>query len=194
MTEAVVDQKRAPLPPVDPDAPIPEAVKRRAAAVDALYASNGQGQLPLPEPPAPQATQAPAPQAVAEPVPTVQVTPPPADQHPPPLEPTPPPADPNVDWHRQYLAMQGRYEGSQRTLGEMEEQMRQMGEELLRIQQPPPNRPAPPPQRAYVTDRDLQNFGPDLIDLTQRAAVQVMEPRLAQVAEENQNLRRQIAR
>jgi hypothetical protein len=192
MAEVVVDQKRAPLPPVDPDVDIPEAVKKRAAAVDAFYAANGQQQLPFPEPPAAQAEQAPAPQAVAEPVPTVPVQPPPADT-PPPSAPYPSDWD-DLSWKQRYDSMQGRYNASQRTLGEMEEQMRQMGEELLRMQQQP-RRQAPPPQaRSYITDKDVQNFGPDLIDLTQRSAVQVMEPRLREVADENLNLRRQIAR
>lgn len=193
MAEVVVDQKPAPLPPVDPSVEIPESVKRRAAAVDAFYAANGQQQLPFPEPPAAQAEQAPAPQAVAEPVPTIPAQSPPAVTPPPQPVPPPAPQDTDVDWRRQYLAMQGRYEGAQRTLGEMQEQMQQMGEELLRMQQP--RRQAPPPQaRSYVTDKDVQNFGPDLIDLTQRAAVQVIEPRLREVADENQTLRRQIAR
>jgi hypothetical protein len=187
MAEVVVNQKPTPLPPVDPSVEIPESVKKRAAAVEAFYVANGQTQLPLPEPPT-QAEQAPAPQAAAEPVPTIPVPPPPAD-----TPPSPAPQDTDVDWRRQYLAMQGRYEGAQRTLGEMQEQMHQMGEELLRLQQP--RRQAPPPQtRSYITDKDVQNFGPDLIDLTQRSAVQVMEPRLREVADENQNLRRQIAR
>src|SRR6516225_8316591 len=70
MTEVVVDQKQAPLPPPDPNVKIPDAVKRRAAAVDALYNSDGQnGPAPEAAPPSPPAppSQAPEPSPAPEP-------------------------------------------------------------------------------------------------------------------------------
>jgi len=211
MVEVVVDQKRAPLPPVDPDVKIPEAVKRRAAAVDAYYAANGQNASLPSEPrsdevPTPQAVDAipPAsPPAALSDAPTVA----PVEQT---VEPAPVPVDlpnplnldlkqldPNdASWQKRFLDMQGRYSAAQKTIGEMQEQMTQLGDELLQSRRPlPQSQPAAPLQsQQYLTDRDVQNYGTDLIDFTQRAAIQAVQPRLQYLQGENEDLRQQLQR
>ena len=64
-TTAVVDQKPKELLPVDPDVKIPDAVKRRSAAVDAYFAQQVKPpeevtQTPVPPTAQPQAAQIPS--------------------------------------------------------------------------------------------------------------------------------------
>jgi hypothetical protein len=211
MADVTVDEKPMAKLPIDPDS-IPDAVKKRAAAVDALY--NKKGQLAsaqqesgdvVPKPPAsgpkpeqPSASpEAPASQA---PAPAAQATPPaepaPAESAP---APPPPPEDENSQtWKDRFLGMQGRYHGAQKTLGEMQEQLTQLGNELLQTQQtvyrngrtaPSP----PPPPQAYVTEQDVQNYGSDLVNFTQRAAAQALAPKLQEIEQQNAELQRRLA-
>jgi hypothetical protein len=198
----VVDQKPIDKLPYDPN-DIPDAVKKRAAAVNALY-SNGNGstesggeqqQPPVPPEPAPVLReQSPTPQA-STPVPP---TPTPADPSPSPAEPAPPPAD-EGDWKLRYERMHGRYNASQKTIGEMQEQMTQLGNELLLLQRMPPqsrqqSAPPPPPEApAYLTETDVQNYGNDLLDVTQRAALHAVAPHLQALESQNAELQRRLA-
>lgn len=195
----VVDQKPIDKLPYDPN-DIPDAVKKRAAAVDALY-SNGNGltesggeqqQPPVPPDPAPVLReQSPTPQA-STPVPP---TPTPADSLPP-VE-APPPDE--GDWKLRYERMHGRYNASQKTIGEMQEQMTQLGNELLLLQRMPPQsrqQPSPPLPEAptYLTQEDVQNYGNELIDVTQRAALQAVAPHLQEIERQNAELRERLAK
>jgi|SRR5215472_9706006 len=47
---------------------------------------------------------------------------------------------------------------------------------------------------AGLTQEDVQHFGPELVDFSQRAAVQAVAPHLQQLEEQNTQLRRQLAR
>src|SRR5262245_42191882 len=103
MAEVTVDQVPMAKLPYDPN-DIPEAVRKRAAAVDALYTQQPQQQ------PSPQIQQPAA--ATAAPVEQVPVLPGPV---PPTTQPTSAPApedpDPNSNsWKHQALAHQGRLE------------------------------------------------------------------------------------
>ncbi|HEX6826825.1 MAG TPA: hypothetical protein VF077_10970 [Nitrospiraceae bacterium] len=186
MVDAVVDAKPMEKLPYDP-AVIPEAVKRRAAAVDALYKpaepanSNGstpeQLQFPLDAP----VTQAP--------------TTPPSQSAP--AAPTASAEDGDTDWKRKFLRMQGQYNASQKTIGEMQEQMTQLGNELLQTQnlisrQPSHQTAPPPPAPSYLTQEDVQNYGTDLVDFAQRAAVHAVAPHLQSIEQQNAELQRQL--
>jgi hypothetical protein len=206
MAEVVVDAKPMPKLPYDPK-DIPEAVRKRAAAVDALYSStaltptNGSdGQPSVTPEPAPVQEPAPAPQvpiqdaAVSPPTPSPSA---PAEPSPPPT----PPEDENSDtWKARANGYSGRYNAAQRQLAEMQEQLVQMGNELLHAQrllstrqpQQPSQTPASPP--SYLTDQDVQNYGGDLIDFTQRAAVQAVAPHLQRLEGENAELKQRLAR
>jgi hypothetical protein len=177
MVDVVVDQKPMEKLPYDPN-DIPDAVKKRVEAVEALY-QNGGNQPPESQPPSGTPTpQAPAQPLVATPAPT------PAD-----------PADENADsWKHRYLAMQGRYTSATKTIGEMQEQMMQLGNELMHAQQLRPAQPRKATQQsAYLTDQDLENYGAELIDVTQRAALQAVAPKLQEVEQQNADLRKRLA-
>jgi len=174
MADITVDQKPLDKLPYDPGN-IPDAVKKRVAEVEALY-SNGQ-------PPAEQPSQVPA-QPAAPPPAVVPAPPAPAE----------PPDENDQSWKHRFLAMQGRYQATTKTIGEMQEQMMQLGNELMHAQQ----RPAPPPKPArsaqnYLTEADVENYGPELIDVTQRAALQAIQPQLQAVEQQNAELQRRLA-
>ena len=189
MADVVVDQKPMDKLPYDPN-DIPDAVKKRAAAVDALY-TNGSGgeqqQLPLgePEPSRVLPEKTPTPQ-----VPTsVPPTPTPAELH---------PGD-DGDWKLRYERMHGRYSASQKTIGEMQEQMTQLGNELLHLQRMPPQsrQQEPPPlpnAPSYLTQEDVQNYGNELIDVTQRAALHAIAPHLMNLEQQNAELQARLAK
>jgi hypothetical protein len=208
MAEVVVDAKPKPQPPYDPEN-IPPAVRKRVAAVEALYSSTAipptagqptndsgveqrQTAPVAPEPQQPEALATPQEPAFAAQSPT-QAPPAPADSSP------HPPEDPQ-NWKRQALAWEGRYKAQAKTVDEMQEQMVQLGNELLQTQrllrsranQQQPD-PTPPPP-AYVTEQDVQNYGGELVDFAQRAAIQAVHPHLQTLEAQNAELRQQLAK
>lgn len=187
MVEVVVDQKAAPKLPYDPN-DIPDAVKKRAAAVDALYAKPAEPvaapeQLALPL----EATAEQAPDKVQTTSPAPAATP---EQ----LE------DENSEsWKRRFLRMQGQYNATTKTIGEMQEQMTQLGNELLHANQRS-TRPAAAqtqyhaPTQAYLTQEDVNNYGSDLVDFAQRAAVHAVVPHLQSIEQQNAELQARLAK
>jgi hypothetical protein len=177
-----------PLPPVDPDVKLPPAIAAQGARADAIHKQAYQTPDPAPQPqpdPAPQPAPAPAPVP-----PAPQPVPPPAQPQPPqPPQPVQPPApepgDENVtaeQWRHRFLSMQGRYNQAAQTVGSMQEQMSELGDELMRTQalvrrEPQPQQPQPQPQ-ALVTDEEIKTYGPELIDVIQRAARAAVNPDL----------------
>lgn len=206
MVDVVVDQKPMPKNAVDPDTKMPDAVKRRAAAVDALYQqpqpvppvasvarnespatpqATTQNPSPPGDPPSPAASSEPAAPPAAEPQLPLET---------PPAEPPPSTEIPDDgaagSWKHRYLAREGRHA---KEISEIEDQMAQMGEELVRLQRMvQPQQHAPPP--SFLTDDDLKNFGPEMLDLAQRAARQVVVPEMQRVQAENEQLRENMAR
>jgi hypothetical protein len=96
--------------------------------------------------------------------------------------------------------MKGRYDASQRTIGGMQEQMQQLGDELMRTQQVMSHGNINPVstlpgniQPAYITDEDIKNYGPDLLDVTKRAALEAVAPTLTALQEENRRLNQQVS-
>ena len=191
MVEVVVDQKPMPQNPVDPNVAIPESVKRRAAAVDALYAQNGSAASSHP-------VANPVPEQLPLPMGDLPVLPVPGEA--PPSNQAPVQDDESLDgYKRKFLRMQGQYVASQKTIGEMQEQMNQLGSELLRAQQivsrePPPSVRAAPLTQTYLTEKDVQEYGTDLVDFTQRAAVQAITPHLQSLSQQNEYLQERLAR
>jgi hypothetical protein len=191
MVDVTVDAKPAPQLPYDPNS-IPPAVRARAAAVDALYGVTGKPVEPVaqeqaaPEPPPAQAepeTYSPEEREAAR-----QITAPPP-------EPAP---QPTAAEKRHEARMKGndKTEQLKRTIDEMQQQMAQMGNELLRAQQAlaRPQAPSPPPPPpTYITEQDVANYGNDLIDFTKRAAAQVVAPQLQQMHQQNEEMRQRLA-
>lgn len=172
------------LAPVDPDVKIPPSVAKQIASANAAHeraytATPEPAPAPAPEP-APEPAPAPEPVAAApEPAPvTAPVTPPPT-----PDEVAPPPGDDlkNFDYARRYNSMRGRWEGAQQTIGTMQEQMHELANENLRLQaivRQAPQSPPPPPAPKLITDEDVRTYGPELIDVVQRAAREAVLPDL----------------
>jgi hypothetical protein len=81
----------------------------------------------------------------------------------------------------------------------MQEQMQQLGDELMRTQQlmrggnvnPISTLPSDI-KPAYVTDEDRTNFGDPLIEVTKRAALEAVAPALTALQEENRRLNQQV--
>ena len=199
MADITVDAKPMAKLPFDPDT-IPEAVRKRAAAVDALYAKNGNGTdgqpaEPPPAPPSPEPPPAILPEARApQPPASVEATTQPLTSQPAAADQTPPPPEKDANWEHRYLAMKGRYDASQKTIGEMQEQMTQLGSELLQVQRTvTQTRQPPPPPKSYLTEQDIQNYGTDLVDFTRRAAADALAPTLAQIEQQNAELQRRLA-
>ena len=214
--EVVVDQKPKPQLPYDPES-IPPAVRKRVAAVEALYnttaltppkvnGSDGQAITAAPSV-TPESSQSPLPSETASATPQVSVppdspqTPAPAPAEPSPASTPPPPVEDenSQTWKARAIGYQGRWEATKKALAETQEQMVQLGNELLQTQQhmrarpvQPPQPPAPPP--SYLTEQDVQNYGGELLDVTQRAALQVVAPHLQRLEDENAVLRAQLAK
>ena len=77
------------------------------------------------------------------------------------------------DWQRRYNAMRGRVE-------QQTDQMRQMAEQLQRLQVRN-NSSAPAPQRndaprKLLTDQEIEDYGPEFVDVVRRAAAEVATP------------------
>ena len=189
--------------PVDETVRIPEAVKRAAAAADAHYAKAAPAPDPTPQPavqpanPPPAGDQpvnitaVPAPAAPAEPRPLITE----------PVQPAAPVPVPtseeirSVDYASEYNSMRGRWDQSQRMLGSVQEQLRQLAEENARLIGVI-NRPAP---QKLLTPEDEKAYGPELIDMTRRAAREALQPELedvkrqqAEIAQREQRLQNQM--
>ena len=197
-TDVTRDHPAMPLAPIDQSVKVPDAVKRAAALAESFYSKT-----PAPQPgttePAPPAPAAAAPPADA-PV-ELQPAPAAAEPAPPPAEPPPEPdADhDNVtaeEWKHRFLSMQGRFNASQRNVGSLQQQMQELGDELVRTQEMVrnqqvervPDTPAP----KLITPEDEAAYGPELIDLATRAARQAIGPELDSLKNENRDLKQRV--
>ena len=186
----VVDQKPKEQLPVDPDVKIPDSVKRRSEAVDAYFAQ-----------------QKPSDPAASSQAADATSTPPVAHQPPPVASPPSPAADLDPNWRpegpienasveQRYVSMQGRYQEQLRQNKELQEQMAQMGDELMRthdLVRKQNGRQQPQPPRPWLTDQDVKEYGSDVLDLAQRAAMHAVSPELTRIEQENARLRQQMA-
>ena len=173
--------------PVDTSVNVPEVVRRAAAEADARHKAAYPDASPDP---------APAPDPAADPQPQPEPASPP---HP---DPAPDahvaaPAAGEPDWEARYHSMEGRYKQSMRTLGGMQEQLSDLGSELVRTQAllrgaPAQAQPAPGEPVQVLTDEDRQNYGPDLINVAKRAALEAVSPELNSLKSENSQLRQRV--
>lgn len=200
ITETVRDAPPRNIAPVDESVLVPASVRRASAAADAAYAAAYA--TPQPDP----AVVVPPAQADGG---TVLETPPVVPPVVPPVA-APVVADPPVTsdggdndttWHHRFLSMQGRYNAGQRLIADMQEQMTQLGDELMRSQQvirrPMQGTPAAPvvttpPATNLLTPQDQETYGPELIEFTQRAAKAAIQPELTALQQENQSLKKKV--
>lgn len=129
----------------------------------------------------PAVTPQPDPEAPADPA-TPPAPEPPADP--------PPPAEPVVDWEQRFRTVQGILDANERRYAS---EIKALKDQLAEATKPPPRpvEPAPSP----ITDKDREEFGPDLVDLAERVAKSVAAPLQAEidrlngtVAEQSQKL------
>lgn len=187
--------------PVDPNVRIPDHVRAASQAAEAIHK---QAYTPPVDPAVEEAARAEAARVAAEAA-AVAAAAPPVDQQPQPQDqhPAPRPEDQNVtaeEWRHRFLSMQGRFNQSQKTLGAMEQQMVELGQELVRTQnmmaqvQPSPA-PQPQSQPAHnnlITDEDRANYGDELIDLARRAALSTVTPELEKLRADNAQLTQRV--
>src|ERR1035437_7474837 len=103
------------------------------------------------------------------------------------------------NWEHRYRSMKGRYDASQQTIGSMQEQMSQLGDELMRTQallqgrQPQQQHRQQPaaPAAKLITPEDEVAFGSELIDLARRAAQETVGPELDALKHQNAQLTQQ---
>ena len=193
-----------PQTPLDDNVKVPEAIKRRSAAVDAYYADQAKQAQQVPQPtstpqPEPPATtpSAPAPQAAIVSAPQTLSSPPAvASALTPPTNGQAPPGPPETleEMRAKFERANSRYAAEAARNREMQATMEQMGNELMRTHEAMQRRPEPPPPpQYYLTQDDEANFGPQMLDLSMRAAKHALMPELEQIRAENQAAQRKSA-
>ena len=96
--------------------------------------------------------------------------------------------------------MKGRYDQSQITLGGMQEQLSELADELQRVTamvRQPQGQPQPQqrqPAQRLVTDQDVQTYGPELLDVIQRAAREAVAPDLQNVTQQTRQVSQQLTK
>jgi hypothetical protein len=171
--------------PIDDSVKIPANVTAAADRVAEIHKQvYGDNAAPVaavepaktPEP-APQPAPEPAPQPAPEPAPKEAAT-----------------GDAEAEHHR-YLSMKGRYEQSQLSLGTIQEQLMELGNQNMQLQaqlRRQAQRQPPAPPQAALTDQDVSNYGPELVDFTKRAALDAVRPTLSKLEQENLELKQRL--
>jgi hypothetical protein len=199
--------------PIDPNVHIPDHVRRSSEAAELLHKS-----MYTPEPTeTPADVQAAAheaasrsvegtqngPQEVQNPVQNPQQNP----QNPAPTgDDFTGPADPQAlrdsEWARRYNSMQGRWQQAERSRAAMEQQMSELGRELVRTQQMLTEQGRQPSHshvssqndhKKLITEDDVANYGTELIDLARRAAMETVGPEIENLRAENARLTSKVA-
>jgi hypothetical protein len=191
--------------PIDPNVVVPAHVRAAAEAAEAAHReAYTQAHDPATEAQqaaaaeAERARQAEAAAQTTQQVDPVTQQPVQQDQHPPMR-----PEDQNVsaeEWRHRFLSMKGRYDKATQTIGSMEQQMTELGQELVRTQNMLTSRQAAPVQQPnsdtvhnnLITEEDRANYGDELIDLARRAAMSTVNPELEQLREENRKLTQRV--
>jgi hypothetical protein len=216
MVDVVRDAPRAPLPPIDTNVKLPKSVIDAGAKAEAIYqAAYPQTEQVPPEiaqeqpvaPQEPPAQEAPVDTQEAAPAPAQeQITPqeqplvaqeqPFVQEQPAPQQTSPADQDdenvPPEQWRHRYLSMRGRVEQQRNIIAGMQDQMAQMGDELMRLQQHVERPPTAEQIEKYITPEDEQNYGSELIDFARRAAQDAVAPKLQGLERENEELRQQV--
>lgn len=168
--------------PVDTNVRVPDAVRRAAEAATRAQAEAN------PQPPAP----APVP---AE---TITIAEPPAPQLPPgvtslvpevPPAPVPPPADNDESWRTKYDSLLGRVKPLQKLVNDQNTRITGLENMLATVQTAPTPVPVPAPVPSkLLTDKEIEDFGPEMIDVVRRAAREIYEPEVVTLRSQVANL------
>lgn len=162
----------APKAPIDENVRIPDAVKRASANSDAVHARAYNTQppaaAPAAEPPVVEPAPAPAPAPITEPAPA-------RSEH----------VD-NGSWEQRYWSLDGRYK-------QLSRDMTDMRELVATLQAPPaPAATAPAAENSFITDKDREEYGPELVDLITRAANGIADQKTSSMQKELKELREQV--
>lgn len=117
-----------------------------------------------------------------------------------PPAPTPPVPQTPDDWEHQFKSLKGRYDREQEDKRRLSQQVIDMQRLMAQVTPLPAQNEgsgvrfpvAPPPPGRRVTQKEVQEYGEDLMDVMGRRAVEVYEPLLQQVVGELQQVKRQI--
>ncbi len=165
---------------------LPKQVQAELEAAERLE----QELLNAANPPEPTQDPEPQPEPNADPEPQDDPEPAPVNQDP---EPQPEPTKPSDDetWERRYKTLQGMFNAeTARFKSEVAELKSELKEAISKLKEAP----ATPtePQRSLVTDKDVEDFGGDLVDLIGRKAADVVNAKMARLEEENARLREEL--
>lgn len=180
-TSAELRAKGVPQAPVDASVTLPKAIRDQIARAEVIQQAiqppsepNGQtppnGQQPPPQPELHTPTGQPG-----EPPAQVQPQAPPDGQAPAPGQPDQP-----VDWERNFNAMKGRYDHLAAQVQPMSERLRTLETENATLRNQPPVAP-PLPNGSLITEQEMQEYGPEFVDLVRRAAAEIAAPLQAEV-------------
>lgn len=193
--EVTVTAPPRPQQPVDENVHLPESVRAQAKRADDYYKPAAAAPEPAPPTvavtPAP-AAPAPAAPAAPAPIPTAAA---PVAADAPYLDPAFP--DDQVtpeQWRHRYQSMKGRWEKRGEQVSTLQNNFDGAVDELLRSQealsQRPGSVPAAPaaPAAPLITDKDREEFGPDMVDFATRAARAAVAPELEALQTQNRAL------
>ena len=116
--------------------------------------------------------------------------------------PTPQPPTPQTpeDWEHQFRSLKGRYDRDTEEKRRLQQQNLDLQRLMAQVAPPPPASEgsgvrfnvAPPPPGKRVTQKEIEEFGSELMDVVGRRAAEVYEPVLQQVLGELQQVKRQV--
>lgn len=167
------------LAPIDESVKIPAAVQAAARAAEAFYQ-----QQPQPNEPA-NADLQPDPEPV-EPIAPAQVS---ADPQPANEPANDPPAPANdVNWEHRYRSMEGRVRQLTDVNNNLINQVQSLSSTVTQLQQPVE------PFKPMITDEERKAYGDDLLSVVERKALEAVQPRMNQLAQENNQLKQRLQR
>lgn len=188
MAVVTADRMHGNPAPIDKDVVIPAAVRRAAEAADKAQREH----IGLPEPmPEPAPTSTPPADGIIIAEPPTPAPPPGVTSTVEPAPPLPPAATvPDTGkgdtWENRYKAEHGRYMSQKDLLTAatgrislLENHIGSMSEQIAQLQAAPPA-PAPVPT-SLLTDKEREEFGPDMIDVMRRVALEAVAPQLAPI-------------
>ena len=164
MSEAAATAPQVPAGGNDPQVHIPRSVRRQAAQADQLHKLITAG------PDAPQDPPAPNPEMTMEPgAPAPQVTTPVTQQ----------PQWTAEEAHRNYKAMEGRYRKANESLENANQRITDL-ENTIAQMRATQQQPAAAVD-SLLTPEEIQDYGPEFIDLVKRTAAEATRPLLAEI-------------
>lgn len=182
--EKTVDAKPMPQGAVDESVAVPKSVRDAAAKSEAAY-KQAYEPSPQPDPVTPQVSLQPDP-----------ITPQPVQHDAERASWT------TQQWEHHAKSIEGRYKAQQKSMDTMQTQMSELGDELIRTQslvRVPPAPLAVPSQQQQtpirlLTAEDEQAYGPEMLDVVKRGALEAVTPLIETLKQENARLKQQVQR